>query len=62
MTSGGGGRLRDIYPMLLKYHHLLPDAVGRQNPWVLFSLLDGLEEDAEEYTNEHLRMFYGEEV
>ncbi|MDY3971595.1 MAG: hypothetical protein SOZ28_02660 [Clostridia bacterium] len=48
--------------MLLKRHHLLPDAVGRQNPWVLFKMLDGLREDTEEYTNEHLRMFYGEEV
>lgn len=54
--------LRDIYPMLLKYHHLLPDEVGRQNPWVLFRLLDGLGDDGEEYDNEHLKMFYGEEV
>lgn len=45
---------------------MLPDEVGRQNPWVLFRLLDGLEEDADfseiEYNNEHLKMFYGEEV
>jgi hypothetical protein len=41
---------------------LLPDEVGRQNPWVLFRMLDAMEEDDKEYTNEHLRMFYGEEV
>ncbi len=60
--SGSGGALRDIYPLLLKYHHMLPDEVGRQNPWVLMKLLDGLGDGTEEYTNEHLRMFYGEEV
>lgn len=58
--------MRDIYPVLLRCHHLLPDEVGRQNPWVLFRLLDGLEEDADfseiEGNNEHLKMFYGEEV
>ncbi len=63
MTSGGDGRLRDIYPLMLKYHHLLPDAVGKQNPWALFAMLDGAdEEDNEEYTSGHLRMFYGREV
>lgn len=58
--------MRDIYPVLLRCHHLLPDEVGRQNPWVLFRLLDSLEEDADfseiEGNNEHLKMFYGEEV
>ncbi len=63
VTSGSvGGMLRDIYPLLLERHHLLPDEVGRQNPWVLFRLLDGLGDSTEEYTDEHLRMFYGEEV
>lgn len=55
--------LRDIYPMLLKYHHLLPDEVGRQNPWVLMKLFDSLNSDAEEIEyNEHLNMFYGREM
>ena len=62
MTSGGGGRLRDIYPLLLKHHHLLPDAVGKQNPWVLFAMLDSSRDETEEYTSGHLRMFYGKEV
>ena len=62
VTSGGSGVLRDIYTMFLTYHHILPDEVGRQNPWVLFKMLDGLNEDTEDYDNEHLRMFYGEEV
>ena len=54
--------LRDIYTMFLTYHHILPDEVGRQNPWVLVKMLDGLNEDTVDYDNEHLRMFYGEEV
>ena len=63
MRSGGGGVLRDIYPMLLQYHHLLPDEVGRQNPWVLMRLLDSLGGDTDETEyDEHLRMFYGKEV
>lgn len=52
--------------MLLECHHLLPDAVGRQNPWVLFDMLDRMSEGAEDNTNEHksdyLKIFYGEEV
>lgn len=54
--------LRDIYPVLLQCHHLLPDAVGRQNPRVLFKMLDALGDDNDVSKNEHLRMFYGEEV
>ena len=57
--------MRDIYAMFLKYHHLLPDEVGRQNPWVLMKLLDSLGEDAEdagEPAGDYLNMFYGREV
>lgn len=50
--------------MLLECHHLLPDEVGRQNPWVLFQMLDDMQGDSagEEYTDEYLNMFYGREV
>ena len=57
--------MRDIYALFLKYHHLLPDEVGRQNPWVLMKLLDSLGEDAEdlgERADDYLNMFYGREV
>ncbi len=54
--------MRDVYPTLLKYHLLLPDEVGRQNPWVLFTLLDSLEEGTDFADSEHLKMFYGKEV
>ncbi len=62
VESGRGGLLRDIYTVFFKYHSLMPDEVGRQNPWVLFRLLDSLNETAEDYDysdNEHLMMFYG---
>ncbi len=54
--------LRDIYPVFLQYYHLLPDEVGRQNPWTLFYLLDAAGDDTEEYASEHLKMFYGKEM
>lgn len=39
-NSGGsnGGKLRDIYALMFKVHHLLPDEVGRQTPRVLFEI------------------------
>ncbi len=57
--------MRDIYALFFKYHHLLPDEVGRQNPWVLMKLLDSLGADAEETgerADDYLNMFYGREV
>lgn len=61
--SGGSGVLRDIYPVLFEYRRLLPDEIGRQNPWVFFRLLDGLGNDTEEeITDDYLKMFYGKEV
>lgn len=61
MKSGGSGVLRDIYTVFFRYYHLLPDEVGKQNPRLLFALLDGSEaEDDYDYSdNEHLMMFYG---
>lgn len=49
--------------MLLECHHILPDQIGRQNPWVLFRMLDDMQDGSDTaYSNEHLRIFYGEEV
>ncbi len=56
--SGGGGRLRDIYAVLFRNHRLLPDSVGRQNPWVMFDMLDSLDNGADFEENEHLKMLY----
>ncbi|MCI8956302.1 MAG: hypothetical protein HFE51_10430 [Clostridia bacterium] len=48
-NSGGsnGGKLRDIYALMFKVHHLLPDEVGRQTPRVLFEMLDTLNGETE---------------
>lgn len=55
--------MRDIYGQMFRYHHRMPDEIGRQNPKVLFEMLDSLEENNEEIDYdelpEHLRMFYG---
>lgn len=57
--SGGDGRLRDVYAAIFKSHRLLPDAVGRQNPWVLFAMLDELEGgETDHEKSEHLSMLY----
>ena len=61
--SGRGGSLREIYALLLQYHHLLPDEVGRQNPWVMMRLLDSLGEGMEtEMSDDYYKMFYGKEM
>ena len=49
--------------MLFRLWGILPNETGRQDPFVLFRLLDDLEEETESSEiemNEHLRMFYGE--
>nr|DAZ26030.1 MAG TPA: hypothetical protein [Caudoviricetes sp.] len=50
--------------MMFRYHHLLPDEVGRQSPFVLFNMLDSLSEEQapeQEYEGDdpYLKMFYG---
>ncbi|MBQ2664093.1 MAG: hypothetical protein IJP94_00865 [Clostridia bacterium] len=61
--SGRGGTLREIYTLLFEYHHLLPDEIGRQNPWVMMRLLDSLGGNTDEVEyNDHLKMFYGKEI
>lgn len=54
--------MRDMYSVFFKYHRFLPDEIGKQNPRMLFALLDSLGEEDEDYDyldNEHLMMFYG---
>lgn len=53
-----------MYTVLFKVWGLLPDEVGKQNPFMLFRLLDDLERADEQLSsegemNEHLKMFYG---
>lgn len=67
-SSAGGkgennGSLKDIYTQMFKYHHLLPDEVGRQDPKMLFELIDGLNDDNDnsKYAEipKGLEFFYG---
>ena len=51
--------------MFFRLWGILPDEAGKQNPFMLFKLLDGLEGTEEPSSsdiemNEHLRMFYGQ--
>ncbi len=49
-----------MYASMFTYHALLPDAVGRQNPWMLFKLLDALDGEGEDIDMDgYLEMFYG---
>ena len=57
--------MRDIYPVFFKHFRLLPDALGRQNPWILFDMLDRLDDEENEKEgetdfaeNDHLKMLY----
>ena len=61
MRSGSGGKLREMYASMFTYHRLLPDVVGKQNPWAFFKMLDALdaETNADIDGNEYLEMFYG---
>lgn len=54
--------MRDAYVTFFKHHRLLPDEVGRQNPWILFKMIDSLADSEKEIDtgeNEYLDMFYG---
>ena len=49
-----------MYASMFTYHALLPDAVGRQNPWALFKMLDSLDGAQTDIDgDEYLEMFYG---
>lgn len=60
VRSGSVKRMRSLYATCFKHYRMLPDEVGRQRPYMLFTMLDDLEEEAE-YTggNAYLDMFYG---
>lgn len=53
--------MRDVYSTFFKHYRLLPDEVGRQNPWILFKMLDNVSSspDKPENGNEYIKMFYG---
>lgn len=47
---------------MFKYYKLLPDVVSKQSPKLLFSVLDGLNENEnnEDEIPDELKWFYGE--
>lgn len=47
---------------MFKYYKLLPDAVARQRPGLMFEMLDGLDKNEadEEDIPDKLKWFYGE--
>lgn len=54
--------LRKIYAQWFEKRGLLPDVISRQNPFVLFRMIDDLGDDTEDtYTGNdpYLKMFYG---
>ena len=54
--------LRTLYADWFRQRGLLPDVISKQNPFVLFKMIDDLEDDTEEvYTGNdpYLKMFYG---
>ena len=63
-TSGGESTdLRSLYATLFKTCGILPDDAGKQNPFVLFRMLDSLsysDEDDRPSMSGHLKMFYGQ--
>lgn len=64
LSGGNGGTLRTLYTALFKACRILPDEAGRQNPFVLFSMLHDLspvdKDDDRPVMSGHLRMFYGQ--
>lgn len=55
--------LRGLYTQLFKSCRILPDEIGKQSPFVLFTMLHELmndDEDDHPKMSGHLRMFYGE--
>ena len=50
-----------MYASMFTYHRLLPDQIGKQNPWVFFKMLDAIDSGTSTDIdgNEYLEMFYG---
>lgn len=55
-----GGKLSDLYGVMFKNYRILPSEIAKQDPKLLFCMLDDLGED-EEYGGDdpYLKMFYG---
>ena len=54
--------LRTLYADWFRQRGLLPNVISKQNPFVLFKMIDDLEDDTEDdYTGNdpYLKMFYG---
>ena len=47
---------------MFKYYKLLPDAVAKQRPGLMFNMLDGLDNTSDEESKipDKLKWFYGE--
>ena len=58
-NDGEGGSLADLYGQLFRARGLLPDAVARQDPELLFMMLESLYEDEEPEIPPDLAYFYG---
>ncbi|MBQ7574637.1 MAG: hypothetical protein IJT23_10315 [Clostridia bacterium] len=45
--------------MFFRYYHILPFEVGKQNPVILFDMLDSLDTEQDIPDSGYLNMFYG---
>lgn len=61
-SSSDNKPLRTLYADLFKKMGLLPDTIMKQNPFVLFRMLDDLDDTAERQDEipENLKFFYGQ--
>ena len=61
-NSSKSDPLLTLYADWFRQRGLLPNVISKQNPFVLFKMIDDLEDDTEEvYTGNdpYLKMFYG---
>ena len=57
--SGKGGCARDIYGTMFKEKGILPNDLARQDPKLLFTVLNQLEDNETEEIPPELGFFYG---